>query len=88
MCVSTVSIGRRVQDPMAELVKIDPKHIGIGTYQVSVLCVFFLLGCALWVRASCPWATQHLLRVKLNQRAKQTSGKSLCVCEDIGVKAH
>lgn len=41
MCVFvhvwTVSIGRRVQDPMAELVKIDPKHIGIGTYQVSVL---------------------------------------------------
>lgn len=40
MCVFvyvwTVSIGRRVQDPMAELVKIDPKHIGIGTYQVSV----------------------------------------------------
>lgn len=35
--VWTVSIGRRVQDPMAELVKIDPKHIGIGTYQVSVL---------------------------------------------------
>ncbi|MGH0180530.1 UNVERIFIED_CONTAM: hypothetical protein FKN15_004669 [Acipenser sinensis] len=31
---SAVSIGRRVQDPLAELVKIDPKHIGIGTYQV------------------------------------------------------
>lgn len=39
--VWTVSIGRRVQDPMAELVKIDPKHIGIGTYQVSVLGEFF-----------------------------------------------
>ncbi|KAF3841894.1 hypothetical protein F7725_023845 [Dissostichus mawsoni] len=33
---SAVSIGRRVQDPMAELVKIDPKHIGIGTYQECV----------------------------------------------------
>uniref|UniRef100_A0A8P4KQQ4 S1 RNA binding domain 1 n=1 Tax=Dicentrarchus labrax TaxID=13489 RepID=A0A8P4KQQ4_DICLA len=33
---SAVSIGRRVQDPMAELVKIDPKHIGIGTYQHDV----------------------------------------------------
>ncbi|CAG6016604.1 unnamed protein product [Menidia menidia] len=32
----TVSIGRRVQDPLAELVKIDPKHIGIGTYQHDV----------------------------------------------------
>ncbi|MBN3298467.1 SRBD1 protein, partial [Amia calva] len=33
---SAVSIGRRVQDPLAELVKIDPKHIGIGTYQPSL----------------------------------------------------
>ena len=28
-----VSIGRRLQDPLAELVKIDPKHIGVGQYQ-------------------------------------------------------
>uniref|UniRef100_A0A8C2Q476 S1 RNA binding domain 1 n=1 Tax=Cyprinus carpio TaxID=7962 RepID=A0A8C2Q476_CYPCA len=27
---------RRVQDPLAELIKIDPKHIGIGTYQHDV----------------------------------------------------
>uniref|UniRef100_A0A671L5H7 S1 RNA-binding domain-containing protein 1 n=1 Tax=Sinocyclocheilus anshuiensis TaxID=1608454 RepID=A0A671L5H7_9TELE len=33
---SAVSIGRRVQDPLAELIKIDPKHIGIGTYQHDV----------------------------------------------------
>ena len=31
-----VSIGRRVQDPLAELVKIDPKAIGIGLYQHDV----------------------------------------------------
>ena len=30
---STVSIARRVQDPLAELVKIDPKSIGVGQYQ-------------------------------------------------------
>ncbi len=30
---SAVSIGRRLQDPMAELVKIDPKAIGVGQYQ-------------------------------------------------------
>ncbi|MDR0886613.1 MAG: RNA-binding transcriptional accessory protein [Clostridiales Family XIII bacterium] len=30
---SAVSIGRRLQDPMAELVKIDPKSIGVGQYQ-------------------------------------------------------
>ncbi|MBC7087464.1 MAG: RNA-binding transcriptional accessory protein [Tissierellales bacterium] len=28
-----VSIGRRVLDPLAELVKIEPKHIGVGQYQ-------------------------------------------------------
>ncbi|WP_100444143.1 Tex family protein [Glycomyces xiaoerkulensis] len=28
-----VSIARRLQDPLAELVKIDPKHIGVGQYQ-------------------------------------------------------
>ena len=30
---SAISIGRRVQDPLAELVKIDPKSIGVGLYQ-------------------------------------------------------
>lgn len=28
-----ISIARRLQDPLAELVKIDPKHIGVGQYQ-------------------------------------------------------
>ncbi|MGL6113757.1 MAG: Tex-like N-terminal domain-containing protein, partial [Cetobacterium sp.] len=28
-----ISIGRRIQDPLAELVKIDPKSIGVGMYQ-------------------------------------------------------
>ena len=31
-----VSIGRRLQDPMSELVKIDPKSIGVGQYQHDV----------------------------------------------------
>ncbi|MEA3241374.1 MAG: Tex family protein [Pseudomonadota bacterium] len=31
-----VSIGRRLQDPLAELVKIDPKAIGVGQYQHDV----------------------------------------------------
>src|SRR5699024_12059090 len=33
---SAVSIGRRVQDPLAELVKIDPKSIVVGQYQHDV----------------------------------------------------
>ena len=32
----SVSIGRRLQDPLAELVKIDPKAIGVGQYQHDV----------------------------------------------------
>lgn len=31
-----VSIARRLMDPLAELVKIDPKHIGVGQYQHDV----------------------------------------------------
>ncbi len=30
---SAASIARRLQDPLAELVKIDPKSIGVGQYQ-------------------------------------------------------
>ncbi|QDR63563.1 Tex family protein [Mammaliicoccus sciuri] len=33
---SAISIGRRVQDPLSELVKIDPKSIGVGQYQHDV----------------------------------------------------
>ena len=32
----SVSIGRRLMDPLAELVKIDPKSIGVGQYQHDV----------------------------------------------------
>lgn len=33
---SAVSIARRIQDPLAELVKIDPKSVGVGQYQHDV----------------------------------------------------
>ena len=33
---SAISIARRLQDPLAELVKIDPKSIGVGQYQHDV----------------------------------------------------
>ena len=35
---SAVSIARRLQDPLAELVKIEPKSIGVGQYQ-HVICL-------------------------------------------------
>lgn len=35
---SAVSIGRRLINPMAEYVKIEPHHLGVGMYQV---CIFF-----------------------------------------------
>src|SRR5207302_2230774 len=31
-----ISIARRLQDPLAELVKVDPKSIGVGQYQHDV----------------------------------------------------
>ncbi|WP_069650345.1 Tex family protein [Caloranaerobacter ferrireducens] len=31
-----ISIARRLQDPLAELVKIDPKHVGVGQYQHDI----------------------------------------------------
>lgn len=33
---SSISIGRRLQDPLAELVKIEPQNIGVGLYQHDV----------------------------------------------------
>ncbi len=33
---STISIGRRLQDPLSELVKIEPQNIGVGLYQHDV----------------------------------------------------
>ncbi len=32
----TISIGRRLQDPLSELVKIEPQHVGVGMYQHDV----------------------------------------------------
>jgi len=34
--ISAVSIGRRLQDPLSELVKIEPQHLGVGMYQHDV----------------------------------------------------
>lgn len=34
--ISAVSIARRLSDPLAELVKIDAKHLGVGMYQHDI----------------------------------------------------
>ncbi|XP_069678482.1 S1 RNA-binding domain-containing protein 1 [Periplaneta americana] len=34
--ISAVSLARRLQDPLAELVKVEPKHLGVGMYQHDV----------------------------------------------------
>ena len=36
---SAISIARRLQDPLSELIKIDPKSIGVGQYQHDMDCV-------------------------------------------------
>jgi len=33
MCCISVSIARRLQDPLSEMVKVEPKHLGVGLYQ-------------------------------------------------------
>ncbi|ENN71923.1 hypothetical protein YQE_11418, partial [Dendroctonus ponderosae] len=34
--ISAVSLARRIQDPMAELVKVEPCHLGVGMYQLDI----------------------------------------------------
>ena len=41
---SAVSIARRLQDPLAELVKIEPRSIGVGQYQHDV-CLLYTSRC-------------------------------------------
>lgn len=33
MVFLSVSLARRIQDPLAELVKVEPQHLGVGMYQ-------------------------------------------------------
>jgi transcriptional accessory protein Tex/SPT6 len=36
MVIIAVSLARRLQDPLGELVKVEPKHLGVGMYQHDV----------------------------------------------------
>lgn len=63
-----VSIGRRLMDPLAELVKIDPKSIGVGQYQHDVNQPMLkksldetVMSCVNAVGVNINTATQHLL---------------------------
>ena len=63
-----VSIGRRLMDPLAELVKIDPKSIGVGQYQHDVdqtalkECLDFVVeSCVNQVGVNLNTASKHLL---------------------------
>ena len=63
-----VSIGRRLMDPLAELVKIDPKSLGIGQYQHDVDQVLLkekldevVMGCVNSVGVNLNTASRHLL---------------------------
>ena len=63
-----VSIGRRLQDPLAELVKIEPKSIGVGQYQHDVnqplltqKLTNVVVSCVNTVGVNLNTASQHLL---------------------------
>ena len=65
----SVSIGRRLMDPLAELVKIDPKSIGVGQYQHDVdqsalknSLDVVVESCVNSVGVNLNTASQHLLR--------------------------
>ena len=65
----SVSIGRRLMDPLAELVKIDPKSIGVGQYQHDVdqaalknALDSVVESCVNSVGVNLNTASQHLLR--------------------------
>ncbi|MFO8014073.1 MAG: Tex-like N-terminal domain-containing protein [Phycisphaerae bacterium] len=67
--LSAVSIGRRLQDPLAELVKIDPRAIGVGLYQHDVdqrrleqALADTLTSCVAAVGADANTASPHMLR--------------------------
>lgn len=64
----TISIARRLMDPLAELVKIDPKSIGVGQYQYDVNQVMLrdelnrtVASCVNSVGVDLNTASQHLL---------------------------
>jgi uncharacterized protein len=64
-----VSIGRRLLDPLAELVKIDPKSIGVGQYQHDVNQFILkekldqtVISCVNLVGVNLNTASRHLLR--------------------------
>ena len=72
-----VSIGRRLMDPLAELVKIDPKAIGVGQYQHDVDAALLearlsdtVVSCVNAVGADLNTASAHLLRYVAGLNAK------------------
>ncbi|CAB3408383.1 unnamed protein product [Caenorhabditis bovis] len=78
---SAVSIGRRLIDPMAEYVKIEPRHLGMGMYQHSINSNKLSEALALVVRervsmrgvdVNC--ASEHLLRQVCGLNAKSAAG--------------
>ncbi|CAE1171146.1 unnamed protein product [Acanthosepion pharaonis] len=73
-----VSIARRLQDPLAELVKIEPKHIGVGMYQHDVSesklkeALDSIVGeCVSFVGVDLNTSSEHLLRKVAGLNATQ-----------------
>jgi len=67
--ISSVSIGRRLQDPLSELVKIEPQHLGVGMYQHDVsqaklkaALEEIVVECVSFVGVDINSCSQHLLK--------------------------
>ena len=77
-----ISIARRLQDPLAELVKLDPKSIGVGQYQHDVNQ--FKLGQSLnWVVEDCVNAVGVDVNMASAALLKQVSGLSSSIATNI-----
>ena len=67
--ISAVSIGRRLQDPLSELVKVEPQHLGVGMYQhdlpqarLSTALEQVVEECVSFVGVDINSCSEHLLR--------------------------
>ena len=67
--ISAVSIGRRLQDPLSELVKVEPHHLGVGMYQhdlsqarLSAALEQVVEECVSFVGVDINSCSEHLLR--------------------------
>ena len=79
--ISAASIARRLQDPLGEYVKIDPKHLGVGMYQHDVQEAKLkrnldqiMVECVSFVGVDLNFAPMHVLQKVAGLNAQSAKG--------------